>query len=58
MITKSAPFDGDLTDYYKWLHRSAKAERKEQQLKQHQKTMLNSAAAKKDQNAVKQNFAS
>lgn len=44
-----APFDGDLTDYYKWLQDQQKAERKEQQAQAAPKDNANSAAAKKDQ---------
>lgn len=44
-----APFDGDLTDYYKWLQDQQKAERKEQQAQVAPKDNANSAAAKKDQ---------
>ncbi|WP_165310130.1 ABC transporter ATP-binding protein [Vibrio ziniensis] len=44
-----APFDGDLTDYYKWLQEQQKAERKEQQAQVAPKDNANSAAAKKDQ---------
>ncbi|MBY7667719.1 ABC transporter ATP-binding protein [Vibrio anguillarum] len=44
-----APFDGDLTDYYKWLTEKQKAERREVQSQQPAKDSSNSAAAKKDQ---------
>ncbi|MGL5109711.1 MAG: ABC transporter ATP-binding protein [Vibrio ordalii] len=44
-----APFDGDLTDYYKWLTEQQKAERREVQSQQPAKDSNNSAAAKKDQ---------
>ncbi|MGY2574993.1 ABC transporter ATP-binding protein [Vibrio sp. C8] len=44
-----APFDGDLTDYYKWLQDQQKAERKELQAQTAPKDNANSAAAKKDQ---------
>lgn len=44
-----APFDGDLTDYYKWLQDQQKAERKELQAQAAPKDNANSAAAKKDQ---------
>ncbi|MBF4333851.1 ABC transporter ATP-binding protein [Vibrio anguillarum] len=44
-----APFDGDLTDYYKWLTEQQKAERREVQSQQPAKDSSNSAAAKKDQ---------
>lgn len=41
------PFDGDLTDYYKWLSEQQKVERKESQTQI--KNSSNSAIAKKDQ---------
>ncbi|MGF1711572.1 ABC transporter ATP-binding protein [Vibrio kagoshimensis] len=44
-----APFDGDLTDYYKWLSEQQKVERKEAQALAPVKESTNSAAAKKDQ---------
>ena len=44
-----APFDGDLTDYYKWLSEQQKVERKEAQALAPAKESINSAAAKKDQ---------
>ncbi len=44
-----APFDGDLTDYYKWLQDQQKAERKEVQAQSAPKDNTNSAAAKKEQ---------
>lgn len=44
-----ASFDGDLTDYYKWLQDQQKAERKELQAQAAPKDNANSAAAKKDQ---------
>jgi ATP-binding cassette subfamily F protein 3 len=44
-----APFDGDLSDYYKWLTEQQKAERREAQAQQPEKSSENSAAAKKDQ---------
>ncbi|MDN3615356.1 ABC transporter ATP-binding protein [Vibrio gallaecicus] len=44
-----APFDGDLTDYYKWLSEQQKVERKEAQALAPAKESTNSAAAKKDQ---------
>ncbi|MDE1231031.1 ABC transporter ATP-binding protein [Vibrio aestuarianus] len=44
-----APFDGDLSDYYKWLTEQQKAERREAQSQQPAKDSSNSAAAKKDQ---------
>jgi len=44
-----APFDGDLTDYYKWLQDQQRAERKEVQAQAAPKDNTNSAAAKKEQ---------
>ncbi|KII77695.1 ABC transporter ATP-binding protein [Vibrio renipiscarius] len=44
-----APFDGDLTDYYKWLTEQQKVERREAQAEQPVKDNQNSAAAKKEQ---------
>ncbi|RJX72300.1 ABC transporter ATP-binding protein [Vibrio sinensis] len=44
-----APFDGDLSDYYKWLTDQQKAERREAQADQPEKNSANSAAAKKEQ---------
>lgn len=44
-----APFDGDLSDYYKWLTDQQKAERREAQAEQPEKNTTNSASAKKDQ---------
>ena len=44
-----APFDGDLNDYYKWLTEQQKAERREAQSVQPDKSTTNSAAAKKEQ---------
>ncbi|ANW24101.1 ABC transporter ATP-binding protein [Vibrio coralliilyticus] len=44
-----APFDGDLNDYYKWLTEQQKAERREAQSAQPDKSTTNSAAAKKEQ---------
>jgi ATP-binding cassette subfamily F protein 3 len=44
-----APFDGDLSDYYKWLTEQQKAERREAQSQQPEKTSVNSAATKKEQ---------
>lgn len=44
-----APFDGDLSDYYKWLTEQQKAEKKEAQAQLPDKESNNSAAAKKEQ---------
>ncbi|WP_047047583.1 ABC transporter ATP-binding protein [Vibrio mexicanus] len=44
-----APFDGDLTDYYKWLTEQQKVEKREALSLQPEKSSTNSAAAKKDQ---------
>ncbi|MFS1420888.1 ABC transporter ATP-binding protein [Vibrio splendidus] len=44
-----APFDGDLSDYYKWLTEQQKVERKEAQALAPAKDGANSAAAKKEQ---------
>ena len=44
-----APFDGDLSDYYKWLTEQQKVERREAQADQPVKNNLNSAIAKKEQ---------
>ncbi|WP_367971175.1 ABC transporter ATP-binding protein [Vibrio scophthalmi] len=44
-----APFDGDLSDYYKWLTEQQKVERREAQAEQPVKDNQNSAAAKKEQ---------
>lgn len=44
-----APFNGDLTDYYKWLTEQQKIERKEAQAEQPVKDNSQSAAAKKEQ---------
>ncbi|EGU29691.1 ABC transporter ATP-binding protein [Vibrio ichthyoenteri ATCC 700023] len=44
-----APFNGDLTDYYKWLTEQQKVERREAQAEQPVKDNQNSAAAKKEQ---------
>lgn len=44
-----APFDGDLSDYYKWLTEQQKAERKELQAAAPEKSTDNSAAARKEQ---------
>ncbi|MGR5252600.1 ABC transporter ATP-binding protein [Vibrio astriarenae] len=44
-----APFNGDLTDYYKWLTEQQKIEKKEAQSAQPVKDSSQSAAAKKEQ---------
>ncbi|MGR5167762.1 ABC transporter ATP-binding protein [Vibrio astriarenae] len=44
-----APFNGDLTDYYKWLTEQQKIEKKEAQSAQTVKDSSQSAAAKKEQ---------
>ncbi|MGC9461664.1 ABC transporter ATP-binding protein [Vibrio genomosp. F10] len=44
-----APFDGDLSDYYKWLTEQQKIERKEAQADLPEKSSSNSAAGKKEQ---------
>ncbi|MDN3608867.1 ABC transporter ATP-binding protein [Vibrio ostreicida] len=44
-----APFDGDLSDYYKWLTDQQKAERRQAQAQLPEKNTANSAAAKKEQ---------
>ncbi|WP_394243583.1 ABC transporter ATP-binding protein [Vibrio astriarenae] len=44
-----APFNGDLTDYYKWLTEQQKIEKKEAQSAQPAKDSSQSAAAKKEQ---------
>ncbi|MGC9423451.1 ABC transporter ATP-binding protein [Vibrio sp.] len=51
-----APFDGDLTDYYKWLTDQQKAARKEAQVDQPNKDSSNSAAAKKEQKRREADF--
>lgn len=51
-----APFDGDLTDYYKWLTDQQKAERKETQAQTPAKDNTNSAAAKKEQKRREADF--
>jgi ATP-binding cassette subfamily F protein 3 len=51
-----APFDGDLTDYYKWLTDQQKAERKETQAQAPAKDNTNSAAAKKEQKRREADF--
>ncbi|MCG3722174.1 ABC transporter ATP-binding protein [Vibrio cincinnatiensis] len=51
-----APFDGDLTDYYKWLTDQQKMARKEAQATQPNKNTGNSAAAKKEQKRREADF--
>lgn len=51
-----APFDGDLTDYYKWLTEQQKAARKDAQTTQPNKDNGNSAAAKKEQKRREADF--
>ncbi|MEZ9600985.1 ABC transporter ATP-binding protein [Vibrio sp. 10N.286.46.A8] len=51
-----APFDGDLSDYYKWLTEQQKVERKEAQALAPAKDSANSAAAKKDQKRKEAEF--
>lgn len=51
-----APFDGDLTDYYKWLTDQQKAARKEAQVAQPNKDSSNSAVAKKEQKRREADF--
>ncbi|MFA0084914.1 ABC transporter ATP-binding protein [Vibrio sp. 10N.286.49.C2] len=51
-----APFDGDLTDYYKWLTEQQKLERKEAQASEPSKASTNSAAAKKEQKRKEAEF--
>lgn len=51
-----APFDGDLTDYYKWLTDQQKIARKEAQATQPVKDSTNSAAAKKEQKRREADF--
>ncbi|MEZ9981976.1 ABC transporter ATP-binding protein [Vibrio cyclitrophicus] len=51
-----APFDGDLSDYYKWLTEQQKVERKEAQALAPAKDGANSAAAKKDQKRKEAEF--
>lgn len=50
------PFDGDLTDYYKWLTDQQKLARKEAQAAQPAKDSTNSAAAKKEQKRKEADF--
>ncbi|ARP37088.1 ABC transporter ATP-binding protein [Vibrio syngnathi] len=51
-----APFDGDLSDYYKWLTEQQKVERKEAQALAPAKDSANSAAAKKEQKRKEAEF--
>ncbi|MEZ8022878.1 ABC transporter ATP-binding protein [Vibrio sp. 10N.222.51.E8] len=51
-----APFDGDLSDYYKWLTEQQKVERKEAQALAPAKDGANSATAKKDQKRKEAEF--
>ncbi|PMH46301.1 ABC transporter ATP-binding protein [Vibrio sp. 10N.286.49.B3] len=51
-----APFDGDLTDYYKWLTEQQKIERKEAQALAPVKETTNSATAKKEQKRKEAEF--
>ncbi|MDP2575786.1 ABC transporter ATP-binding protein [Vibrio penaeicida] len=51
-----APFDGDLSDYYKWLTEQQKAERKELQAAAPEKSTDNSAAARKEQKRKEAEF--
>ncbi|PKF80546.1 ABC transporter ATP-binding protein [Vibrio sp. vnigr-6D03] len=51
-----APFDGDLSDYYKWLTEQQKAERKELQAATPEKSTDNSAAARKEQKRKEAEF--
>ena len=51
-----APFDGDLSDYYKWLTEQQKVERKEAQALPPAKDGTNSAAAKKEQKRKEAEF--
>ncbi|MEZ8254319.1 ABC transporter ATP-binding protein [Vibrio splendidus] len=51
-----APFDGDLSDYYKWLTEQQKVERKEAQALAPAKDGANSAAAKKEQKRKEAEF--
>lgn len=51
-----APFDGDLSDYYKWLTEQQKVERKEAQALAPAKDGTNSAAAKKEQKRKEAEF--
>ncbi|MCF7504635.1 MULTISPECIES: ABC transporter ATP-binding protein [Vibrio] len=51
-----APFDGDLSDYYKWLTEQQKVERKEAQALAPAKDGANSAASKKEQKRKEAEF--
>ncbi|MEZ9565738.1 ABC transporter ATP-binding protein [Vibrio artabrorum] len=51
-----APFDGDLSDYYKWLTEQQKVERKEAQALAPAKDNTNSAASKKEQKRKEAEF--
>ncbi|MFA0054049.1 ABC transporter ATP-binding protein [Vibrio echinoideorum] len=51
-----APFDGDLSDYYKWLTEQQKVERKEAQALAPAKDSANSAASKKEQKRKEAEF--
>lgn len=51
-----APFDGDLSDYYKWLTEQQKAERQELQAAAPEKSTDNSAAARKEQKRKEAEF--
>ncbi|MCL9775602.1 ABC transporter ATP-binding protein [Vibrio methylphosphonaticus] len=51
-----APFNGDLTDYYKWLTEQQKLERKETQDNEPSKTSVHSAASKKEQKRKEAEF--
>ncbi len=51
-----APFDGDLSDYYKWLTEQQKIERKEAQSTQPSKEGENSAASRKEQKRKEADF--
>jgi ATP-binding cassette subfamily F protein 3 len=51
-----APFDGDLNDYYKWLTEQQKAERKELQAANPEKSTDNSAVARKEQKRKEAEF--
>ncbi|MFA0195335.1 ABC transporter ATP-binding protein [Vibrio artabrorum] len=51
-----APFDGDLSDYYKWLTEQQKVERKEVQALAPAKDNTNSAASKKEQKRKEAEF--
>jgi ATP-binding cassette subfamily F protein 3 len=51
-----APFDGDLTDYYKWLTDQNKADKKEAAQDQPAKSTVHSAASKKEQKRKEAEF--